>query len=261
MCESGPGDSGSTTGGSLGQTTNPGMVMKFILPNCRQQFTPTDFEFISRTLGRDGRQERALLGLLADADTRDRILDEEKLMAALSDSPDCAAISEHCYFYILVRHVLRRAGIDDRRLADYVAEVLVGFTRSDEATPRDPDGRPMRYVFEMLAAMQHADDRTRFLIQAHLGNHTLFLTGLFPEHIRWRSDRRGAPGLGYYEGMGRSSFKAASDHRLASRYELDGILADLADAFGEVRQALNELADRVVSLGDPPAGFRPGAVG
>ncbi|MBX3746033.1 MAG: hypothetical protein KF833_12075 [Verrucomicrobiae bacterium] len=235
--------------------------MKFILPNCRQQFTPTDFEFISRVLGRDDRQERALLGLLADADTRDRILDEEKLVAALRDLPGCTAISEHCYFYILVRHVLRRAGIDDRRLADYVAEVLVGFTHADNATPRDAEGRPMRYVFEMLAAMDKADDRTRFLIQAHLGNHTLFVTGLFPEHLRWRSDRRGAPGIGYYEGMGRSSFKAASDHRLASRYELDGILADLSEAFGEVRQALNDLTDRVVFMGDPGAGIRPGAFG
>src|SRR5690606_29517167 len=137
------------------------------------------------------------------------------------------------------------AGIDDRRMADYVAELLAGFMRDQTARVlRDEEGRPMRYVFEMLAAMQNADDRTRFYIQAHLGNHTLFVTGLFPTHIRWQSERRGAPGIPYYEGMGSSSFRAASDHRLAPRYDLRRVLGDIAEAFREIRKALNDLAER-----------------
>jgi hypothetical protein len=227
--------------------------MKFILPNCRQRFTPADIEFITRTLARSRGQEHALLELLADSETRDQLLDEEKLVDALQDLPGCTQISEHCYFYILVRHVLRRIGMEDRRLADYVAEMLAGFLREEHLHPlRDPEGRPVQYVFEMLAALQNADDRSRFLIQAHLGNHTLFITGLFPTRIRWQSERRGAPGIEYYEGMGRSSYKAASDHRLAERYDLDRVLAHLSDAFGDVRQALNDLADRVTWLGDRP---------
>lgn len=228
------------------------MGMKIILPNCRQQFTPTDLRFITRTLAQSEGQQRALMGLLADEDARDQVLDEERLFAALQDSPGCAEVSEHLYFYLLVRRALRRVGIHDRRLADYVAEVLAGFVREERMSLlQDADDRPIRYVFEMLAAMQHADDRTRFCLQAHLGNHTLFLTGLFPSHLRHRTERRGAPSLDYYEGMGRSSYRAASDHRLAERYDLDKVLAGLADAFREVRQALNDLADRVVSLGDP----------
>lgn len=109
------------------------------------------------------------------------------------------------------------------------------------AVPRDAEGKPIRYVFEMLAAWQRADDRTRFYLQAYIGNHTLFITGLFPGRIERQRERRGAPGIGYYEGMGRSSFKAASDHRLAERYDLDRVLATLAEAFGEVRGALNDL--------------------
>jgi hypothetical protein len=227
------------------------MVMKFILPNCRQQFTPADLHFITRTLARSEGQERAVMQLLGDSDTRDQILDEDRLFQALQDSPACTDISEHCYFYVLVRHVLRRIGLEDRRLADYVAELLAGFMKEDNATPlRDHEGRPMRYVFEMLAAMQKADDRTRFQIHAHVGNHTLFLTGLFPTHIRHQSERRGAPGIDYYEGMGKTSFKAASDHRLAPRYDLDRVLADLSEAFGEVRRALNSLREKVLWLGE-----------
>lgn len=227
--------------------------MKFILPNCRQRFTPGDLRFITRTLSPRPGQERALLELFGDEESRDRILDEECLFQALQDTPGCAEVSEHCYFYIVVRHVLRRAGIDDRRLADYVAEMLATFLREEHASAlRDDEGKPMRYVFEMLAAMREADDRTRFCIHAHLGNHLLFVTGLFPQHIRRQRDRRGAPDLGYYEGMGRSSYRAASDHRLAPAYDLDGVLGDLAEAFPEVRRALNDLTDRVACLGDPP---------
>lgn len=227
--------------------------MKFILPNCRQRFTPADLRFVSRTLAGSDHQERAILDLLSDQDSRDQILDEDRLVQALQDSTACTEVSEHCYFYLLVRQVLRRAGIEDRRLADYVAEVLAGFLRDEHTTPlRDDEGRPLRYVFEMLAAMQTADDRQRFHILAHLGNHTLFVTGLFPEHLRRQTHRRGAPGLAYYEGMGRSSFKAASDHRLAGRYDLDRVLADLSENFGEVRRALNDLAERVVWIGESP---------
>ncbi|MCC6232278.1 MAG: hypothetical protein IT580_06510 [Verrucomicrobiales bacterium] len=223
--------------------------MKVILPNCRNQFTPADLRFITSTVARTERQERAVMELLSDSECRDQLLDEEALYRALHDSPACSEVSEHCYFYVLVRHVLREAGIEDRRLADYVAEMLAGFVREEHATPmRGDDGRPIRYVFEMLAAMQKADDRTRFCIQAHLGNHTLFVTGLFPDRIRRQTERCGAPGLDFYEGMGRSNFKAASDHRLAGRYEVDDVLAGLAEAFGEVRRALNALSDRVVSI-------------
>ncbi len=226
--------------------------MKVILPNCREQFTPLDFQFITRTLAKTEGQGEAILKLLSDEESRDQILDEEKLFQALQDRPGCTEVSEHCYFYVLVRHVLRRAGIEDRRLADYVAELLAGFMRQDAVHPRDSEGRPMEYVFEMLAALQNADDRTRFEIQAHLGNHSLFMTGLFPARIERQRERRGAPGIAYYEGMGRSSYRAASDHRLAARYDLGRLLADLSEAFREVRRALNDLAERVMWIGESP---------
>ncbi|MCK6501361.1 MAG: hypothetical protein L6Q38_17920 [Nitrospira sp.] len=226
--------------------------MMFILPTSRQRFTEADFRFITRHLATTDSQGKALMELLSDTECRDQVLDEEQLVHALLDSPECSGISEHCYFYLLVRHAFRRAGIDDRRLADYVAGVLAGFVRDEpSAVPRDSEGRPMRYVFEMLAALQHADDRTRFYLQAYLGNHTLFITGLFPGRIERQRERRGAPGIRYYEGMGRSSFRAASDHRLAERYDLDRVLAQLSEAFGEVRLALNDLCQRVVWIGEP----------
>ena len=42
----------------------------------------------------------------------------------------------------------------------------------------------------------------------------------------------------------------ASDHRLAQRYEVANVLSTLADRFETTRLALNDIADRLFSIGD-----------
>ena len=45
--------------------------------------------------------------------------------------------------------------------------------------------------------------------------------------------------------------RVASDHRLARKYELAGIFHTLAERFQDTRVALNDLGDRLITLGDP----------
>src|SRR5207245_23144 len=99
--------------------------------------------------------------------------------------------------------------------------------------------------------LKTADDRTSFFIRVHIGNYSLFLSGVFHERIRFRAEARGFPDLRYYEGLGRTQYRVASDHRLARRYELSQVLSTLAERFGTTRLALNDIADRLFSLGDP----------
>jgi hypothetical protein len=103
----------------------------------------------------------------------------------------------------------------------------------------------------MLTALKTADYRMSFFIRAHIGNYSLFLSGVFPERIRFRAEARGFPDLKYYEDIGRTQYRMASDHRLAERYQLAGILNTLAERFGATRLALNDIAERLFSLGDP----------
>jgi hypothetical protein len=193
--------------------------------------------------------------LLADEDSRDLILDDEALLHALLERRGCLRVSSRFYFYILVRQVLRRSDIKDRAVADYVAEMLAEFSRGERARCVVP-GRaaPLDYFFEMLAALQTADDRTSFLIRVHIGNYSLFLSGVFPERIRFRAETRGSPDLRYYEGLGRTHYRVASDHRLAERYEVSQIFSILAERFETTRLALNDIADRYFFLGDPNLG-------
>jgi hypothetical protein len=230
--------------------------MKLIQPNCRIQFTAEDVEFILRTLGKSRRDENLLLQLLADEESRDLLLDDESLFHALIEQRGCLQVSNRFYFYVIVRHVLLGAGIKDRSVADYTAEMLTEYSRPGQMECRAPGQEaPMEYFFEMLAALNEADERTSFFIRAHIGNHSLFLSGVFPQRIRYRAERKGFPDLRYYEALGESSFRIASDHRLAARYDLAPIYSTLAENFHTAREALNDMSERLVSLGDLEAGL------
>ena len=177
--------------------------------------------------------------------------DDEALLRALLERRGCLRVSSHFYFYILVRHTFRRSGIEDRAVADYVAEVLAEFARTEQSRCVVPgQGNVLDYFFEMLAALQTADERTSFHLRVHIGNHSLFLSGVFHERIRCRAERRGFPGLSYYEALGSSQFRAAGDHRLAQRYELAEIFGTLSERFETTRRALNDISERLFTLGD-----------
>ena len=225
-------------------------MMHLIQANCRVQFTIEDIEFILDVLRQKVSDADALVKLLADEESRDLILDDEALLRAVLERQNCLRISTHFYFYILVRQVFRRSGLKERPVADYVASVLAEFSQV-ERTRCMVNGRPADYFVDLLAALQTADDTTGFYIRAHIGNQSLFLAGVFPDRIRFRAEHKGAPGLTYYEGVGRMNFRAAGDHRLARKYDLDGIFNTLAERFHETRRALNDLRERLVTLAEP----------
>jgi hypothetical protein len=226
--------------------------MRLIQPNCRVQFTAQDIEFVLKILGQKLGTAECLIKLLSDEDSRDLILDDETLFHALLEHSGCLPVSSRFYFYVLVRHVFKRSDLNDRSVADYVAEVLAEFSESKRAECVLPGQlKSLDYFFEMVAALQTADERTGFQLRLHIGNHSLFLAGVFPERIRARAETRGFPDLKYYEELGRTQYRIAGEHRLAHRYQLEGVLHTLAERFQTTRRALNDVADRLFSIGDP----------
>ena len=228
--------------------------MNLIRPNCRDQFTSEDIDFILESLGTVDDRD-VLHDLLVDPKMRDLILDHDKLRDAILEHPQFLKITPHLYFYVLVRETLQRAGVDDRELTDYVAEVMADFSSIETRRKGLPDNvKDSSYLFEMIAALQEADDQTAFQIRAHIGNRSLFMTGIFAENLRARTERRGAPDIGYYEQMGAHSFREASHHRLADEFEVSHVFETLGDRFHETRLALNELSERYLSVNElePP---------
>ena len=224
--------------------------------NCRSRFTAADFAFVARTLARSPRQEVSLVDLFTDEDARDGILDDPLLTEAILSQNSHLAISPQFFFYILTRHAMKAAGLDDRLLCDYLASLLDQFSRTAHlrgpAGGEQAAGRGVVYLSDLLLALREASPAQAFLLRAHVGNYSLFLTGMFPENVARRS-RRGAPNCSFYEEMGRSSYRVVASHQTARQWGLDEIFKGLAEQFHEIRLALNDLAERLLNL-DEDAG-------
>jgi hypothetical protein len=222
--------------------------LSMIRANCRERFTAADFDFVVRTLARSRTDHVSLIELLSDSDTRDSVLDSPRLIEAILSNAGHLYISSHFYFYVLARHVLRDVGIVDRKLCDYVASLLETFSRVNGLQAPHLSGEGGRqYVSDMLIALTRATPEQAFLLRAHVGNYSLFISGIFHENTKHRS-LRGAPDLAFYEQIGRTNYQLVSSHATARRCELSDVYEGLADRFHEVRLALNQLSDRLLNL-------------
>jgi hypothetical protein len=221
-----------------------------IQANCRERFTADDFDFVVRTLSKSDRDGVSLVELLTDAEARDSLLDDPRLVNSVLADQAALTISPQLYFYVLIRHVLKETGLNDRAVSDYLASLLERFSQTARMrSPADGNANPVQYVSDMLIALRNASPSQTFLIRAHVGNYSLFITGMFHETVQSRS-QRGAPDLAFYEDMGRSSFKAVARHELARSCSLTGVFEALSDQFRDVRLALNRLSDSLIHLDD-----------
>ena len=219
--------------------------------NCRARFTAADFDFIVRTLARSQTDQVSLVDLLSDVETRDSILDHPRLVDAILNHCGHLRISSQIYFYVLARHVLQQGGIGDRKLCDYVASLLETFSRASQLQISESVGeRVEQYIHDILIALTRATPEQAFLLRAHIGNYSLFISGIFHPAVAGRRSMRGGPDLEFYEQVGRTNYQLVASHATARRCELDDVFEGLADQFRDVRLALNQLSDRLLNLDD-----------
>ncbi len=229
-----------------------------IQANCRDRFTAEDFRFISEVLSHNTETKRAaLIRLLSHPQTRDVILDDRSLFAGITGHASFQQVSPFLYFYLLTRHVFLQYEIMDRMSADYVACMLAQFCSAKRTwTISHAHDRRYEYFVDMMSDSLQASSFEAFLLRSHIGNYALFMTGIFPDRIYCKSTYgRRAPGFDYYEKMGRSSFRWASQHKLAVRFSLEGILAGLAERFSTIRMALNQIADEYMHIDERTPGM------
>ena len=222
-----------------------------IQANGRARFTAADFDFVVRTLARSQSESVSLVDLLADSETRDSVIDSPRLMEAILCNDSQLRISSQFYFYVLARYVLRDAGIRDRKLCDYVGSLLENFSRAHllRGPQAEADESPRQYLSDMLIALSRATQDEAFLLRAHVGNYSLFISGIFHESAQ-RRHGRGGPDLAFYEQIGSRNYGLVANDATAKRCELDDVYEELADRFHEVRLALNHLAEELINLDD-----------
>lgn len=218
-----------------------------IRANTRGRLTAADLQLVVLLLSRGSAHRRAYLERRLLNEGPDSLLDAPDLLERMLTVRSMLVPSEVLFFYILVRHALRRAGLEDRDLADYLAALLLEFGQRDRAWRVDwNDDQRHRYLIDILADLEATGGDRQFKVMVHLGNYSLWLTGLFPDYIAARRLRKAGPDVSYYDALGSRGFGLASDHALAAHYGLGDVLRTAAERFPALRSALNGVSDRVL---------------
>ncbi len=136
-----------------------------------------------------------------------------------------------------------RLGVADPPLVDYIGELLVRFVRCDALYPvRSIRGQRLVQVVDMLAEAQHREGPARQQVHRHIGDFTLFWTGVYPEVID--SLRRGGKdALIDYQQQGKRAYWIASTIPVERQAAPPDVLKRLSENFelcvyglGEVRR-------------------------
>jgi hypothetical protein len=111
----------------------------------------------------------------------------------------------------MVRQSFWQLGINDPTVAQYVAEVLAEFARTENLyRVRSHDGRKVDSVVEMLGQKaDRAADETDLLkersLRKYVGDYALFMSGIFRNHVADKGY------LGYYIAEGSRSYWTVSE--------------------------------------------------
>ncbi|HUF11608.1 MAG TPA: hypothetical protein VMN78_00745 [Longimicrobiales bacterium] len=210
-----------------------------ILPNVRASFGPRELAFLVGVLGETAAGRQRAAARLADEGI-DRLLDDPRTLEAVMGRGVSAAPLE-LVCYLVVRRALLQVELDDRTLADYLAALLIDFSRADRGVEQ---AKNFAYLVDVLGEIEQSAVSRVFELHAYLGEYSLWLSGVFPDRIVARVHRRGAPGLGYYEEMGIAGYRTAAEHRRAGDLGLNRLYLDCAERFPELRIALNRVSDR-----------------
>ena len=115
-------------------------------------------------------------------------------------------------FCALTEHTFQvEYGVADPPLIDYLSNLLVRFIRVDSIFKlRDIVGRRLEEVAEMLMEAERCEDHPRREFHRHIGDFTLFWTGVYPEALTKLKgfDRKDA--MIDYQQQGKRSYYIAS---------------------------------------------------
>lgn len=89
------------------------------------------------------------------------------------------------YFSGLMEQTFQtQMGVADPTLTDYLSDMMVRFVRWEHVyRVRDAAGKPLRQVTEMLLEAEQRVGESRRDVHRHVGDFTLFWTGVYPEAL------------------------------------------------------------------------------
>jgi len=105
-----------------------------------------------------------------------------------------------------------RLGVADVEMVDYLSNLMLRFVRTEALhSVRRSSGRPATEVFHMLYEAEKRIGLARREVHRHIGDFTLFWTGMYPESLR-RLQGSGSPdGFLDYCRQGKRAYRIAAE--------------------------------------------------
>jgi len=161
-----------------------------------------------------------------------------------SRSPDeCHVSTAERFFAGVTEHAfLSQLGVVDPPLVDYVAQMLVRFVRSDAVYGvRSVRGARLMQVAEMLEEAHERIGPAKRRVHRHIGDFTLFWTGVYPEMADRLKKLGGKDALLDYRDQGRRAYFVASRLPGADNAPDADVLERLAEQFELIEYGLSEV--------------------
>lgn len=146
-------------------------------------------------------------------------------------------------FAALTEHTFQvEFGVADPGLTDYLTDLLLRFSRADAMHRfRDAEGRRMTQVADMVAEAMHREGQPCRELHRHIGDYTLFWSGIYPEALSRLQSAERKDHLLDYERQGRESYYIASTLEGDDDGENAPVLRRLSSDFPLVRHGLNRV--------------------
>lgn len=133
-------------------------------------------------------------------------------------------------------------GVVDTQLVDYVSQLLVRFTRVDSLEKvRQIDGRPATEVVTMVAEAEKRLGTARREVHRHIGDYTLFWSGVYPEALREMQSKDKQDQFVSYCAQGKRAYKIASTIKTDKKSASSALLQRMSEQFEMCAYGLREI--------------------
>jgi hypothetical protein len=149
------------------------------------------------------------------------------------------------FFDRSVQASFRDLALRDEPVAEYLADLLTRFARTENLFPPGVTVPRLETVVDLLLEAQaawadttpHFQPEREISVRRHIGDYTLFMTGLFRERVERIAS------TGYYVSQGRRAYRFVSEHGRATRQprerQAGPLYARLAERFEHYAWALD----------------------
>jgi hypothetical protein len=165
---------------------------------------------------------------------------------------------QQLFIELVGRHYAEEIGLRDPQVISYVAHLLAEFCDAEQLFQvRNAAGRPLADVGEMLLESDPvygpapSFDRER-QVRKHIGDYTLFFTGMFPESInRFRLRRDRIENFVDWIKAGKESYFIVSKFEYFEYTKVAPMFAKLSQNFEQCVYGLNQVKNELQEMRHP----------